>query len=189
MSSSSIDVLQHLSANLKAARLAAGLSQEALAQRSEVSRRMLVGLETGQANVSFATLDRLARVLGVTFAELVRPAAADLGEAPVLAWRGVKEGSRAYLLQSHRVGQRAFELWEWRLAAGDRYDAEADAEGFQEMLYVADGSLTLEMGRERIVLAAGRSHLFATNRRYAYVNDGDAPCIFVKNVIAVLAEG
>ncbi|KQW00872.1 helix-turn-helix domain-containing protein [Rhizobacter sp. Root1221] len=182
MTGSSLEVLQHLSGNLRAARVALGLSQQALADASGVSRRMLVNLEGGDANVSFATLDRLARVLGVTFAELIRPATGEA--APVLAWRGTKDGSHASLLQSHRMAAGAFELWEWRLAAGERYDATVDPKGFHEMLYIADGTLTLKVGRKRLDLTAGRSHLFATDTGYSYWNESDVPCVFLKNVIA-----
>lgn len=141
MTAPSPGVLQHLASNLKAMRLAAGLSQEALARASGVSRRMLVSLEAGEANVSFVTLDHLARALGVSFAELIRPPAPLRGDEPTLAWRGQKDGSHALLLQSHRFGPHAVELWEWRLAPGDRYAAQADPAGFHEMLYVLDGTL------------------------------------------------
>lgn len=186
MTASSLGVLQHLATNLKAMRQAAGLSQEALAQASGVSRRMLVGLEAGEANVSFVTLDHLARTLGVSFAELIRPPAPVAGDEPTLAWRGQKEGSHALLLQAHHFGAHAVELWEWRLAVGDRYDAQADQPGFHEMLYVVDGTLTLRQRRHRTVLDAGHSLLFATDQAYAYVNEGEAPCRFVRNVLAIV---
>lgn len=179
------DVLQHLSTNLRTARQAAGLSQEALAQASGVSRRMLVGLEKGDANVSLATLDRLARALNATLAELIRPAAAEGQVPPVLAWRGRLDGSRAVLLQSHRVGNGALELWEWRLAPGERYEAAPDPPGFHEMFYVVDGVLTLEVGGRRQVVSCGQSCMFASDQPNAYLNAGASPCTFVKNVVAV----
>lgn len=179
------DVLQHVSSNLRRARQGAGLSQEALAQACGVSRRMLVGLEKGDANVSLATLDRIARCLGVTFAELVRPARPDGREEPVLAWRGTQEGSRAFLLHSHRVAAGAFEMWEWRLAPGERYEASADPAGFHEMFYVVDGVLTIEVAGQPSVVSCGQSFMFASDRPNAYVNAGDTPCTFVKNVVAV----
>ena len=52
-------VLQHVSLNVRRLRNAAGMSQSALAERSGVSRRMLVGIESGDANVSLNTLDRI----------------------------------------------------------------------------------------------------------------------------------
>ena len=187
MTPPALGVLQHLAANLKSMRLAAGLSQEALSQASGVSRRMLVGLEAGEANVSFVTLDHVARALGVSFAELIRPPAPQRGDEPTLAWRGQKDGSHALLLQAHHFGAHAVELWEWRLASGDRYDAQADQPGFHEMLYVVDGTLTLRQRRRRSVLEAGGSLLFATDHAYAYVNESEAPRRFMRNVLAIVA--
>ncbi|HEQ3657763.1 TPA: helix-turn-helix transcriptional regulator, partial [Pseudomonas aeruginosa] len=64
-------VLEHVSGNVRRLRLQAGLSQEALARAASVSRRMLVGIESGDVNVSLSTLDRIAAALGVLFPDLV----------------------------------------------------------------------------------------------------------------------
>ncbi|MDQ5898241.1 MAG: hypothetical protein QG612_2327, partial [Pseudomonadota bacterium] len=61
---SEVPVLAHVGANLRRLRAAAGLSQAALAAAADLSRRTLVGLEAGEANLSLAGLDRLARALG-----------------------------------------------------------------------------------------------------------------------------
>ena len=53
------DVLAHVSGNLRRFRLAAGLSQVALAEASGISRRMIVALEGGDANISLSSLDKL----------------------------------------------------------------------------------------------------------------------------------
>ncbi len=70
-------VLQHVSLNVRSLRHASGLSQTALAERSGVSRRMLVAIEAGEKNVSLTTLDLIAEALGVAFSDLdpgTRPA-------------------------------------------------------------------------------------------------------------------
>ncbi|WKB54556.1 XRE family transcriptional regulator [Eleftheria terrae] len=178
-------VLQHVATNLRAARLARGLSQEALATASDVSRRMLVSLENGDTNVSLVTLDRIATALGLAFAELLRPPgnSAVRGE-PVLAWRGRQAGSHALLLESLRQPLGIVELWEFRLAAGDRYDAQPDSPGFHEMLYVVDGSVCVLTSSGSRALGAGQSWLFASDQAYVYENSSDAPTTFVRNVIA-----
>ena len=66
------DVLSHVAGNIRRLRAAKGLSQDALASASGVSRRMLVGIESGEANVSLSTLDRLAQALDVSFSHVVR---------------------------------------------------------------------------------------------------------------------
>ncbi|MDH0665871.1 helix-turn-helix domain-containing protein, partial [Pseudomonas sp. GD03858] len=65
-------VLQHVSQNVRRLRGDAGLSQAALAERSGVSRRMLVAIEAGEKNVSLTTLDLIAEALGVAFSTLIQ---------------------------------------------------------------------------------------------------------------------
>lgn len=65
-------VLQHVSQNVRRLRNCADLSQTALAEKSGVSRRMLVAIEAGEKNVSLATLDRVAEALEVAFSDLIQ---------------------------------------------------------------------------------------------------------------------
>lgn len=167
-----IDLLQHVSANLRRARQAAGLSQAALAERADVSRRMITMIETGEGNVSLGTLDRLATALGLAFAELVQPAGT--------AWRGRAPGSQARLV----AAAGTVELWDWTLGPGERYVAEPDRPGMREMILVLDGTLVLERAGGRESFTAGRSVVFASDQPYAYENPGAGTVRFVKNVVA-----
>jgi len=56
-------------------RLDVGLSQEALADRANVHRTYLGGVERGERNVSLVNIGRIARTLGVTL-----PVLFDFGE-------------------------------------------------------------------------------------------------------------
>jgi len=58
--------LPKLGRNLRRVRTAAGLTQTALAKRSGIHRSYVGGLEAGQRNPTAVTLQRLAKVLGVT---------------------------------------------------------------------------------------------------------------------------
>jgi DNA-binding XRE family transcriptional regulator len=58
--------LPELGRNLRRVRTAAGLTQTALAKRSGINRSYLSDLEAGQRNPTAVTLQRLAKVLGVT---------------------------------------------------------------------------------------------------------------------------
>jgi len=57
-------LLDRLGEEIKALRLAAGLSQEALALAAEVDRTYVSQLERGVANPSLMILHRLSKVLG-----------------------------------------------------------------------------------------------------------------------------
>ena len=183
MSGSEPPLLLHVAANLRAARAARGWTQQQLADRADVSRRMLVGMEAGESNASLGTLDRLAHALGVSFAELIRDPAAKGPEVltPMLVWRGETSASRARLLASMPAG-RVSELWEWSLAAGERYEAEADGPGMRVVALVLQGALTVEAGGRRERVEAGGTTAFPSDRPYRFENEGEEAVRFVANV-------
>ncbi|WP_342622750.1 XRE family transcriptional regulator [Pseudomonas alkylphenolica] len=182
-SSQRASVLQHVSQNVRRLRHAAELSQNALAEKSGVSRRMLVAIEAGENNVSLTTLDRLAEALGVAFTDLIQASDnRDPSRINELAWAGVHPGSRAVLLASS-AASREVELWEWRLEPGEVYQCEADADGWSEQLYVVEGCLTLAIGDQQHMLRAGDFFSYASNCIHAYRNDGEVATRFVRNVV------
>ena len=134
------DVLAHVSGNLRRFRLAAGLSQVALAEASGISRRMIVALEGGDANISLSSLDKLAAAMGVGFVDLVRdPARTPSAEINEVTWRGAGPESAAVLLGSAPAATEA-QMWLWSLGPGERYEAEPDPAGWHEMIFVTDGA-------------------------------------------------
>ncbi|MHA7116492.1 helix-turn-helix domain-containing protein [Pseudomonas promysalinigenes] len=182
-SSRQASVLQHVSLNVRRLRNTAGMSQSALAERSGVSRRMLVAIEAGEKNVSLTTLDAIAQALGVVFSTLIQaPDQRDPSRIDELAWAGEHPQSKAVLLASSSA-RREVEIWEWTLAPGERYASEADAEGWSEQIYVAAGQLTLVIEGTEHCLEVGQFHVFPSNCRYAYRNDGHEPVRFVRNVV------
>ena len=67
-----MDLVQLLGRNVRAARLARGLSQEQLAFEAEMKRSYLSDLERGTRNPSVRALGRLAQALGIKPPELLR---------------------------------------------------------------------------------------------------------------------
>lgn len=184
MTPSASELLQRVSANLRAARQAQGLTQDALATAAGVSRRMLIAIEAGESNVSLATLDRIAAALGLAFSDLVREPVSPPGglERPLLAWQGEHPESQAVFVGSV-AASRNVELWTWALAPGERYAAEPDRSGAHTLLYVVEGTLTLEVEGGPHRIAAGQSMAFRSDQPYAYVNDGDETLRFVMNAV------
>lgn len=174
-------LFQRVAETLRAARHERGLSQQALADAADVSRRMVAAIEAGNSNASLATLDRLAHALGLTFADLVRDAT-PAAHVPVTVWQSAGGAGEGRLLASI-PGRGAVELWEWTLAPGERYLAEADRPGTQEMVYVVAGTLTLELLGERRVVEAGASLVYPSDQPYAYRNEGGATLRFIRNVV------
>src|SRR4051812_49946344 len=101
-----------------------------LAQRSTVSRRLLVQIEHAEANPSLSTLLKLAATLEINLTDLVaatpkpRPVAVAPESDAVTLW-STPAGSQARLLVSHG----ALELWDWTIAAGDRHASEPHRAG------------------------------------------------------------
>lgn len=182
-SNSRASVLQHVSQNVRRLRHDAGLSQSALAERSGVSRRMLVAIEAGEKNVSLSTLDLIAEALGVAFSDLIKaPDNRDSSRINELAWAGEHPGSKAVLLAS-TPARREVELWEWRLEPGEHYVTHCDPEGFSEQIFVFEGCLTLLIDGHEQQLVAGEFISYASNRAHGYRNDGEMAVRFVRNVV------
>lgn len=64
-------MLVRLGENVRRFRAAAGLSQVALADRARISRRTVIKLESGTANISLTGLEQLADALGVRSIDLL----------------------------------------------------------------------------------------------------------------------
>lgn len=65
------DLQLRLGRNLRARRLAEGMSQEAFADRLGVHRTYMGGLERGERNVTLRTIERLAARLGTNALDLL----------------------------------------------------------------------------------------------------------------------
>jgi transcriptional regulator with XRE-family HTH domain len=180
------EFLAALGEQLRARRHEAALTVQQLADRSGISRRMLTQIELGQANPSLVTVDKVARALGTDFASLARGRQA----APLVVNRpGATPGVWSSPAGSHAelavatTQQPAAELWEWTLEPGDRYDAEPDPAGSEELFLVLAGTLTISAaGLEPVALPAGSSARLASDRRYAYENRTRRRARFVRVV-------
>lgn len=181
--SQSSTVLQHVGTNIRSLRDERDLSQQDLADQAGVSRRTIAALETGQVNISLAKLDAIAAVLGVDFKTIVSaPEHKEHAVVNALAWQGKDEESKATLLAS--VPSRSqVELWIWSLAVGESYVAEADADGWQEIIYVLEGELTIQFTDSKKIIPADSSFIFESSVTYTYINSGNQVLKFTRNVV------
>jgi transcriptional regulator with XRE-family HTH domain len=106
------------------------MSQTALAEKSGVSRRMLVAIEAGEKNVSLTTLDRVAEALDVAFSDLIQAPTPAIPAASTSGLGRVIPGSKAVLLAKANA-TREVELWEWCLEPGEVYPSQPDADGWR----------------------------------------------------------
>ena len=178
------DFLVQVGARIRALRTSRSLTVQQLADRGQISRRLLTQIELGQANPSLVAVTRIARQLGTEFTNLLDATTAEwpieVHEAGrhVLVWSS-EAGSTAHLLEA-AVESRSADLWLWRLAAGDTYRGKADPARSQELFYVLAGALTLTADDQQVVVPVGASGRLRSDRPYSYGNRGGVPVEFVR---------
>lgn len=154
-----------------------GWTLDELADRSGVSRRMLIGIEHGESNPSIATLLRISDALGVGLPVLVdveRPSTlsvTEAGRAPVL-WRGPLGGRGALVAGTEPPD--VVELWDWTLQPGEEHSSGAHSRGTRELLLVREGRVDLRVGDRTEQLGAGDSAAFAGDVAHGYGAPADA---------------
>jgi transcriptional regulator with XRE-family HTH domain len=170
-------VARAIGGRVRQGRAGRGWTLDQLAERSGVSRRMLVSIEQGSANPSIATLLLISDALGIGL-----PALVDMGDPPGL--RVTRDGTAPVLWRGKRGGQAVLvagtkppdvtELWDWTLGPGESHSSPAHAAGTRELLLVLDGQVELRAGQHAEVLATGDSASFAGDQPHGYVNPGSA---------------
>lgn len=180
-------VTEAVARNVREARSERGWTLEQLANRSGVSKGMVVQIEQGRTNPSIGTLSKVAEALGVSLPDLV-----DGGEGPVVR---VVAGGEAATLWETPAGSRArllvggrrpdfIELWEWVLMPGEEYVGRPHPPGIRELIHVSAGTLTLTVGDEETVIEAGGSASYPGDQTHRYRNDGSE----VLTVVLVMVD-
>jgi len=164
-----------LARNVRALRQGKNLTLDALATQAGISKGMLVHIEQGRTNPSLATLCRLANALGVSLPHLLdvgMPAVVQVvpREDNVVLWKGDRGGEGRMLSASDEP--LPLELWEFRLAPGERYRADPQSSGTVEMVYVLAGQLTLQVENQSVQAQAGQTVVFHPDRDHEYRNAG-----------------
>lgn len=170
------DINREVARRLKKLRTDAGLSLQALAERSGVSRATLSQIETHKTNPTIAVLWRVAAGLEVPFSELIgagadpRVRVSRAADAAHLYSDDRTYRSRPVL--AHVPGHRV-EMYELRLEPGTRTEADPHPPGSFEHLYVLSGTLRLEVGGEGYALGPGDTILFPADRPHTYGCPGE----------------
>jgi transcriptional regulator with XRE-family HTH domain len=171
MTAEAVAVNEQIGARVRQHRTGRGWTLDDLADRSGVSRRMLITIEHGDGNPSIATLLRISDALGVGLPVLVdveRSSSLTLtaaGRAPVL-WRGPR-GGRGVLVAGTQEPD-VVELWDWALEPGEAHATEAHSAGTRELLHVLEGEVELRVGERTERLGVGDSAAFAGDVPHGY---------------------
>ncbi|MFM2355680.1 MAG: hypothetical protein RLZZ528_1416, partial [Pseudomonadota bacterium] len=164
------EIHDRLAQSLREARRARGLSLDAVAKLSGVSRSMVSQIERGESSPTVATLWNLTQALQVDFAgllegrpsggiEVIRDEA-----APVISGRGT--GVRIRILSApEAVGEH--EVYELIFEPGGALVSDPHRPGCREHLAVIDGGLTVESGEAVERLGPGDTARYPADRPHA----------------------
>lgn len=160
------DIHDRLATSLREARKARGLSLDAVAKLSGVSRSMVSQIERGESSPTVATLWNLTQALQVDFAGLLegRPTpgieVTRAAAAPVMQRAA---GVRIRILSpAETVGQH--EVYEIGFAAGAVLASDPHSPGCREHLTVLEGQINLRSGEDADHLGPGDVARYAADR-------------------------
>lgn len=165
--------------NLRELRDRRGLTLDAVARLTGLSRTLLGQIELGTNTPSVGVVWRIARGFDVPFATLL--AAPQATATAVLRKQAAKRlvsadgrfSSRALFPFGEAGKVEFYELW---LAGHGREDAEPHQPGTRENLIVTRGRLVVELAGVRHELAEGDAMVFAADVPHAYINPASEEC-------------
>lgn len=161
------DILHLLPARLKDARRAQGLSLEAVANLSGVSRSMVSQIERGESSPTIATLWNLTRALQVDFAGLLEAADKQnridvLRSADVPVIQNMGQGCKIQIL-SPPEDAGGHEVYDISLSKGGALVSQPHSVGTREQLTVLHGQIRLGSGNVEETLSKGDTARYAAD--------------------------
>lgn len=155
-----VDLNQRIAARVAGLRAEAGLSLEALAARSGVSRSMISLIERGQSSPTAVVLERLATALGQPLAALFDAPAvppepvARAADQPV--WQDPHSGYRRRNV-SPPGADSGFRIVEVRFPPGARvaYETAERHPPLRQQVWVLEGAIEVAVGDQSHALATG----------------------------------
>jgi transcriptional regulator with XRE-family HTH domain len=175
-------ILSLLPARLKQARQTQGLSLDAVAKLSGVSRSMVSQIERGESSPTVSTLWNLTRALQVDFAGLL--------EAPEGPRIEVLRGAQVPMIENRGAGcairilsppedAGRFEVYELLFRAGGVLASDPHARGTQENLTVIEGALTVTSGAAVEQVRQGETARYAADLPHRLEAEAEARAFLV----------
>ncbi len=180
-----MDITQRIGRRLHELRSAAGLSLDALAQKSGVSRSNISLIERGQSSPTAVVLDKLSSALGVSVASMFEsgptPAApsplARVADQPV--WSDPASG---YVRRNvSPAGVSPLQLVDVVFPAGQRVSfetSERDAD-IQQLIWMIDGVMEIAHGPDQWALNPGDCLAVSLNAPIRFHNPGGQPARYL----------
>ena len=172
------DLNDRIARRVRGLRAGRGLSLEALAERSGVSRSMISLVERGESSATAVVLERLATGLGVALASLFDAPDGSSSSAGPLArakeqppWRDPQSGYVRRNVSPSGAGS-PIQIVEVHFPAGARvaYETGAREPRVHQQVWLLDGALDVTLGQERHRLKAGDCLAHRLDRPVMYHN-------------------
>ncbi|MEP3785084.1 XRE family transcriptional regulator [Ascidiaceihabitans sp.] len=176
-------ILTKLPARLKAARQAQGLSLDAVAKLSGVSRSMVSQIERSESSPTIATLWNLTRALQVDFAGLLDEGTINkdievLRADDVPNIRAEASGLNILILSPPEDAGKT-EVYELRFTDAGVLDSQPHASGTKEHLTVISGSLYVTSGEHTKHLQAGDTARYSADVAHRIEASGPASAFLI----------
>jgi transcriptional regulator with XRE-family HTH domain len=181
---SSQDINQRIADRIGALRAERGLSLDALAKKSEVSRSMISLIERGETSPTAVVLDKLAFGLGVTLASLFeapRPDASPVARREdQLQWTDPQSGyTRRAISPPHFRSPLQIVQIDFPAGATVCYEAGLREVGIHQQVWVLDGCMELMFDGQHHRLRAGDCLAMQENQRIVFQNTSALPARYV----------
>ncbi|MCE2944440.1 MAG: XRE family transcriptional regulator [Xanthomonadaceae bacterium] len=166
-----------------------GLSLDALARQSGVSKSMLSQIERNQTNPTVAIVWRLANALGVEMGSLIAGAKKEVAPSITLmpshltpTMRGADGKCELKILGPIDLAGR-FEWYELTIAGGGALKSDAHEQGSREHLTVLSGSLSVVSGDSIQSVAEHETARYAADLPHAISNSGKTRAVAILVVL------
>jgi transcriptional regulator with XRE-family HTH domain len=180
------DLTARLARRVRALRDARGLTLDALAARSGVSRSNISLIERGESSPTAAVLDRLAAALGVTLSAIFEDAAPAAAPSPVtrareqVTWTDPGSGYARRDLSPPAPGS-ALQLVEVTFPAGRRValDSGPRDREVQQQVWIIDGRMEVTVSGKRWRLETGDCLAMSIDGPIVFRNPGRKPARYL----------
>ena len=188
------DINGRIAARVRSLRAEAGLSLDALAASSNVSRSMLSLVERGESSATAVVLEKIAGGLGVPLASLFEDASAPPNplsrEQDRVTWRDPQSG---YLRRN--ISPASFptplQIVEVELPAGARvaYETGTREVTVHQQIWMSEGSMEFTLGSQTYKLSAGDCLAMQLNAPTMFRNPTRKPARYVVVLFTEKARG
>lgn len=170
----------NISKNLNRIRTSRGMSLDAAAEQTGVSKSMLYQIEQGEANPSINVLGKIASGLRMEFTELIASPPEESYLVKTAEVYPIKTGEK-YTVKTcfPYEDNKKIEIYRIDIDPGGVYLSGGHGTGTREYLSVLEGVLTVDTGREIQEVNPDEIFRFNCEKEHRYINNGEAAVHFI----------